>query len=214
MALLTILLNSPFTRGCVRVARGSCPAAGAGGQPPHGRVIHRIRSCPAAAPRGGLTGGGKEDLFSPPGWQPPPARSPPISSVPATGPATPALQPSMAVLTTAGPPTSKLEPPFPLQHHQKTTKSRVESCVPLSTGVSWAAKPASDPAPPPTQVVDTTTHHVPLKLAQLAPPPCSPGRLSLGKTLGSHFSPCRALTWKEPERAPAFQITCSVAAGM
>ena len=43
VALLTILLNSPFTRGCVRVTRGSCPAAGAGGQPPYGRIIHRIR---------------------------------------------------------------------------------------------------------------------------------------------------------------------------
>ena len=38
-----ILLNSPFTRGCVRVTRGSCPAAGAGGQPPCGYVIHRMR---------------------------------------------------------------------------------------------------------------------------------------------------------------------------
>ena len=36
-------------------------------------------------------------------------------------------------------------------------------------GVAWAAKPANDPVTPPTQVVNTTTHHVPLKLAQLAP---------------------------------------------
>ena len=35
------------------------------------------------------------------GWQPLPARSSPISYLPATGPAMPAVQPSMAVLTTA-----------------------------------------------------------------------------------------------------------------
>ena len=95
--------------------------------PPHAQAVPQRHSQPS--PRGGLTGGGKEDLFSPPGWQPPPARSSPISSVPATGPATPAVQPSMAVLTTADPPTSKLEPPppslFPLQTPQETT--RVES---------------------------------------------------------------------------------------
>ena len=62
--------------------------------------------------------------------------------------------------------------PLPISPPNTTrnNKSRVESCVPLSTGVSWAAKPASGPAPPPTQVVNTTTHHMPLKLAQLAPP--------------------------------------------
>ena len=48
--------------------------------------------------------------------------------------------------------------------------------------VAWAAKPAYDPASPPTQVVNTTTHHMPLKLAQLALTPCSPGRLSLKNT--------------------------------
>ena len=31
--------------------------------------------------------------------------------------------------------------------------------------VAWAAKPAYDPASPPTQVVNTTAHHMPLKLA-------------------------------------------------
>ena len=191
----TILRNPPFACGGVRVKRGSCPAAGAGGHPPHRYIIHRMRKPSRSGTRGrrpGVAQLERRDSLSPPqAGQPPPAHSSPISSVPATGPAMPAVQPSMVVLTTADPPTSKLEPPFPLQHHQKTTKSRVESYVPLSTGASWAAKPASDPAPPPTQVVDTTTHHVPLKLAQLAPPPCSPGRLSLGKTLGSHFSPCR-----------------------
>ena len=39
----TILLNSPFARGGVRLKRGSCPAAGAGGQPPHRYIIHRMR---------------------------------------------------------------------------------------------------------------------------------------------------------------------------
>ena len=104
-------------------------------------------------------------------WQPPPSHTSPISSMPAAGPAMPAVQPSLVVLTTADPPTSKLQPstslcPFKTQPED----NKVESCIPLSTGVAWAAKPASDPAPPPTQVVNTTTHQMPLKLAQLAPP--------------------------------------------
>ena len=43
--------------------------------------------------------------------------------------------------------------------------------------VTWAVKPASDPASPLTQVVATTTHDMPLKLAQLARPPLLPGPL-------------------------------------
>ena len=77
------------------------------------------------------------------------------------------------------------------QVEEKVRSKRANFLEPfLSTGVTWA-KPAADPATPPTQVVNTITHHMPLKLAQLAPPPGSPGRLSLEKTLGSHFSPCR-----------------------
>ena len=64
--------------------------------------------------------------------------------------------PIMVVLTTADPPTSKLEPhapPPPLFHLQNATirQQRVETAIPLSTGVAWAAKPASDPAAPPTR---------------------------------------------------------------
>ena len=69
---------------------------------------------------------------------------------------------------------------------------RVESCIPLSTGVASAAKSASNPAPPPTQVVNTITHHMPLKLAQLAPPTLLTGPISIKKTLTSRLCPCRA----------------------
>ena len=183
-----------FTRGGVRVKRGSCPATGAGGQLPHGCVIHRMRKlsrrdvsqhhprplsgkgapfqappqcqlmprggsvrgglfssgalCPltvgflalcalCAVPRrgthsrppGGLLTGGATASTLLQGWQPPPAHSSPISSVPATGPAMPAIQHSMAVLTTAEPLTSNLEltppPCSPPKHHRITM--RVES---------------------------------------------------------------------------------------
>ena len=95
-----------------------------------------------------------------------------ISSMPATGPAMPAVQPSLVVLTTADPPTSKLHPPPnpSCVPSKQPEDNKVESCIPLSTGVAWAAKPASNPTPPPTQVVDTTTHQMPLRLAQLVPP--------------------------------------------
>ena len=132
--------------------------------------------------------------------QPPPAHSSPISSVPATGPAMPAMQSSMVVLTTVDPPTSKLEPPppplFPLQNTTRRQPSRVESCIPLSTGVVWAAKPTSNPAPPPTQVVNTTIHHVQLKLAQLAPPTLLTGPHIYKKSLTSRLCPCRVIRLK------------------
>ena len=82
---------------------------------------------------------------------------------------------------------------FPLQNTRRQ-QIRVESCIPLSTGVAWAAEPASNPAPPPTQVVDTTTHHMPLKLAQLAPPTLLTGPHIYKKSLTSRLCPCRE--WK------------------
>ena len=123
----TILRNPPFACGGVRVKRGSCPAAGAGGHPPHRYIIHRMRKPSRSGThsrRPGVAQLERRDSLSPPqAGQPPPAHSSPISSVPATGPAMPAVQPSMVVLTTADPPTSKLEPPppplFPLP---KTTR--------------------------------------------------------------------------------------------
>ena len=70
-------------------------------------------------------------------------------------------------------------PCSPPKHHLARPK-RQQSRKQYSSlhGVAWAANPASSPAPPPTQVVDTTAHHVPLKLAQLAPPTPLTGRTS------------------------------------
>ena len=45
--------------------------------------------------------------------------------------------------------------------------------------VTWAVDPASDPASPPTQVFTTTTHDMPLKQAQLTPPPPAPWAANL-----------------------------------
>ena len=162
--------------------------------PPHAQAFPQRHSQPS--PWGGPTGGGTALLSSGPSASSS-ARSPPTSSMPATGPAVPAVQPSMVVLTTADPPTSKLEPPppplFPLQNTTRRQRSRVESCIPLSTGVAWAAKPASNPAPPPTQVVNTTTHHMQLKLAQLAPPTLLTGPHIYKKSLTSRLCPCRVI---------------------
>ena len=125
----TILRNSPFARGGARVKRGSCPAAGAGGQPPHGYVIHRMRKPSRSGTRGrrpGVAQPGEGQPLLPSGpAASSSARSPPISSMPATGPAVPAIQPSMVVLTTADPPTSKLGPPSPPKHvhHQSESKA-------------------------------------------------------------------------------------------
>ena len=124
----TILRNPLFARGGVRVKRGSCPAAGAGGQPLHRYIIHRMRKPSRSGTRGRRPGvaqpeEGQPLLYSPQARQPPPAHSSPTSSMPATGLAVPAIQLSMVVLTTADPPTSKLGPPppplFPLP---KTTR--------------------------------------------------------------------------------------------
>ena len=174
----TILRNSPFARGGVRVKRGSCPAAGAGGQPPHGYIIHRMRKPSRSGTHSRRPGVAQREegdsLCSPPG----PAASS-SAQLPdqlcaghRPGHARYAIQhggsdhrrPSNVETGTPAP--SPISPP---KHHQSESKA-VFLSIPLSTGVASAAKPASNPAPPPTQVVNTITHHVPLKLAQLAPP--------------------------------------------
>ena len=145
------------------ICRNECPAQKAHWQtrrpklddeshidhPPHAQAVPQRHSQPSSrgGPPGGATGG-------PPlctllqGWQPLPARSSPISYLPATGPAMPAVQPSMAVLTTADPPTSKLEPtPPPLFPSKPPTRSQWES----EGSPGQAAKTASGPATPPAQ---------------------------------------------------------------
>ena len=172
---LGLFLNSPFTRGGVRVKGGSCLAAGAGGQPPHGRyIIHRMRKPSRSGTHSRRPGVAQPEEAHLSSRQPSCAQLPDqLCSGQWPGHARCSTQhggsdhrrPSNVETGTPR------NPPVPFQNttRRQQTQSRVESYVPLSTRVAWAAKPA------PTQVVDTTTHHVPLKLAQLAPSPCSPG---------------------------------------
>ena len=105
------LFGAPFqfayTRGGVRMKGGSCLAAGAGGQPPHGYTSSTAcASLPAAALTAVALGWPNRRKAStctlPPGLRQPPqssssaqlARSSPINSLPATGPAMPAVHPS------------------------------------------------------------------------------------------------------------------------
>ena len=159
----TILRNPLFARGGVRVKRGSCPAAGAGGQPLHRYIIHRMRKPSRSGTRGrrpGVAQPGEGQPLLPSGpAASSSARSPPTSSMPATGPAVPAIQPSMVVLTTADPPTSKLGPPppplFPLpKNHQSESKavflSPQGSPRPLNPHPTPPRRPSRWLTPPPT----------------------------------------------------------------
>ena len=145
----TILRNPPFACGGVRVKRGSCPAAGAGGHPPHRYIIHRAQAFPQRhsqpSPWGGPTGEKGQPLPSSGRAASSSAQLPDqLCAGHRPGHARCSTQhggsdhrrPSnVETMTSAHPPVSP-----PKRHLKSLTQlSPVESCIPLSTGVAWAA---------------------------------------------------------------------------
>ena len=161
----------------MRVKGESCSAADAGGQPPRRCAIHRMRKPSRSGTHSRRPGAWNRRRDSPllrPGslLQRAAPRSalcrPPARPCPLFNPAWWFRPPPTIQRRNHDPRPPPCSPP---KHHlarPKRQQSR-KQCSSLH-GVAWAANPASSPAPPPTQVVDTTAHHVPLKLAQLAPP--------------------------------------------